>query len=373
MGRDLKGKEIGSGLRQRKDGKYVARFLDRSGKRPEKSFNKLSDAKSWLNEQRYLDTHTVKYVSKNITLNEWYEYWIENIKNPTVRISTTKHYESSYNRHIRDRIGNMALPEILPLHCQMVFNEMEQRYSTSTMSHVKIVMHLLFNSAVENGLLDRSPMTNSVKVKNKPTKERRVFTAEEQKMFVEYLIEHNHKHADEFIFCLETGIRVGELCGLMWSDCADNKIAINRSISYVEGVGYVTGEPKTKAGKRTIPLTSTACRILKNRRNRKVVSQYVFLDKHGDNVTKPSLNSSLIFVCKKLGIPKISMHGLRHSFATRCIERGMNPKTLQKIMGHSSLSMTMDLYVHVTDEMLAEEMKKMENGESGENRQFFWG
>ena len=85
---------------------------------------------------------------------------------------------------------------------------------------------------------------------------------------------------------------------------------------------------------------------------------YVFLD-DPDRKTRVNMDKSLWWVCDRLGMEHISAHGLRHTFATRCVECGMRPKTLQKILGHSSLSITMDLYVHVTDESLEEEIGKL--------------
>lgn len=361
MGKDLNGKELGKGLRQRSDGKYVARFSCKNGKRPEKAFIRITEARTWLTEQRYLDSHSNIYVAGSLTLNAWYEYWIENIKKPTVREITAHCYECSYNYVIKDVLGNMLLSDIKPLHCQMLLNGISDKaYSYSR--KILNCMEQLFNSAVDNEILDKSPITHTVKIAKKEAKERRTFTADEQERFVEFVESRNYIRGDAFLFVLETGLRTAEVVGLRWTDVKDHSITINHSLSYVDKeIGVVDSPPKTRAGKRTIPLTTRAYNIIKKRRSEKVLGQHIF---PCDVVPfAPIFDGQLKSICKQIGIKPISMHGLRRSFATRCIEKGMRPKTLQKILGHSTVAMTMDIYVQVTDETLVEEMRLLESGE----------
>lgn len=169
---------------------------------------------------------------------------------------------------------------------------------------------------------------------------------------------------------LQTGIRVGELIALKWSDVdfKNRKIKIQRSASEVAKKGFVIGEPKTKSGHREIPLTKEAVNILysqkeKNSQNKIIPIQYadyIFLNKNGNLIQKSAYNQGIYAICNRLGMRKFSIHLLRHTFATRCIESGMRPKTLQAILGHSKIEMTMNLYVHVTDESKLEEIEAIE-------------
>ena len=126
---------------------------------------------------------------------------------------------------------------------------------------------------------------------------------------------------------------------------------------YSDG-GWREGPPKSKSGFRTIPLTEEAIRILKAQKEKnnriKVISMawgnQVFLCKKGEPVKNSTYDAALFKICDKVGIKRFSMHVLRHTFATRCIEGGMLPKTLQKILGHSNIGITMNLYVHITEE-----------------------
>ena len=118
------------------------------------------------------------------------------------------------------------------------------------------------------------------------------------------------------------------------------------------------GPPKSKSGYRVIPLTDEAVALLKKQREKnqkiKVIplqwSEQVFLCRKGTPVKNSTYDSKLFDLCDKIGIPRFSMHVLRHTFATRCIEAGMKPKTLQTILGHSNIGITMNLYVHTTEE-----------------------
>ena len=360
MGKNLNGKELGEGLRQRKDGKYVARLKLKSGKREEKAFPTLTEAKVWLSEQHYLNEHTNLLYSQSMTLDTWYDYWIVNIKAPTVRVTTLKGYKRRYKANVQPILGNMLLSDIKPLHCQEVLNQMD--CSQGTQELTRVTMQQIFDAAVDNDLLPKSPVTRIVKVKKTEKKERRVFTADEQKRFVDYITSKNHKYAREYMFVLETGLRVGELKGLMWGDLSENMLTVNRNMVYVDKeIHEVIHEPKTEAGRRSIPLTARAKQIIRECKRQPIVGQYVFTTKKGESLSKSDLNDCLGRICNKLDMEHITIHGLRHSFATRCIEGGMRPKTLQKILGHSSINITMDLYVHVTEDTLLQEMHAVEN------------
>ena len=103
------------------------------------------------------------------------------------------------------------------------------------------------------------------------------------------------------------------------------------------------------------------CRMKKKRAERSVSLQYkdyVFVGREGTPLKTYAYNKCLVRIGKKIGVDKLTMHALRHTFATRCIENGIKPKVLQKLLGHSSIAMTMDLYVHVTDDERKSEMMK---------------
>ena len=129
------------------------------------------------------------------------------------------------------------------------------------------------------------------------------------------------------------------------------------------------GTPKSKTSIRAVPLTEEAKKLLvaqkeKNAKLKVISLKYknnIFLNTHGVLNTRSSLNTLLKAYCKKYNVDVFSMHSLRHTYATRCIEAGIRPKTLQTILGHSSITITMNLYVHTTEEANEMEILKLEN------------
>ena len=193
----------------------------------------------------------------------------------------------------------------------------------------------------------------------KLSQKKEALTVDVQKKFLEQA--KGQSYENQYRFILQTGLRTGELVGLKWEDIDfDNKmVKIQRSMEYRHSTGvWRVGEPKSRSGYRTIPLTDEAIRILvaQKEKNKKIKiipiewSEYIFLSRKGELVKNSAYDTSLFKICEKAGINKFSMHVLRHTFATRCIEGGMMPKTLQKILGHSNIGITMNLYVHITEE-----------------------
>lgn len=370
MGKDLKGKELGTGLYQRKDGLYSARFLNKNNKRIEKCFKKITEAKKWLAEAKYNNEHGNICNVSNMTVDAWFKYWISNIKVNTVRNSTIMHYSDRYKYNIKELLGNMIISEVKPMHCQNIINNMISKgYAAASMTQTRITLYTMFAAAEENEIIIKNPVTKSVKCPKHRKKSVRVLTIEEQEAFLE--VAKKSSYCRQYQFILQTGLRIGELIGLKWEDINFEKktISVQRSVKFHTRENFTVSEPKSMAGYRIIPLTDSAYNILKeikNERKKEAVisfefNDYVFLNKQGKPTTNIVYNNNLRRLCKRAKIETISVHTLRHTFATRCIEANMRPKTLQEILGHSNISITMDLYVHVTEEAKEQEIQKLEN------------
>jgi integrase len=365
MGKNLKGKELGTGLSQRKDGRFSARFTSKNGKRVEKYFDKLQDAKIWMTDAMYDDEHGI--IGSNMTVDAWFDYWINNIKAGIVRFNTMRNYTDRYTHNISKLIGKMPICDVLPLHCQNILNKMfDDDYAYGTMVQCRITMYNMFNSACENELIATNPIKKSVKCKYREPKKRKVLTIDEQKLFLE--VADNTKYYDVFTFALQTGMRAGEIIGLKWNDVdfTNKIIRVERTMQFRRSENkFVVGDTKTANGKREIPITNECMRILEKRaRHRPKItniefSDLVFLNSDGLPGKNSSYDSSLFKIARRMGTEVFSMHSLRHTFATRCIECGMRPKTLQIILGHSNIQITMNLYVHVTDDEKHLEMDKL--------------
>lgn len=373
MGKDLKGKELGVGITQRKDGLYTARFTDKLGRRKQKYFKKLQECRNWIAEAAFQDEHGNIAAWENMTVDAWFEYWLKEIKGKNIRTNTIKGYQDRYKNSIKENIGQMILSEVKPMHCQNVLNKMVGKYKTSTIGNVRGVMFGFFQAAVENEVIPANPVRRSVRIPSEGgTKERRVLSIDEQRRFLEAA--KRSPHYNQYAFILQTGLRLGELTALRWEDIDfKNRImSVSRSMNYLKSDRIELGETKSRAGRRKIPLTDEAIFILREQKKKSLIpspesnviqmrfADLVFSNPRGMPIRGTIYNSSLLTAARRAGIERLSMHTLRHTFATRCIEAGMKPKTLQMILGHSKISMTMDLYVHVTEDEKEKELRSVE-------------
>ena len=360
MGKDLKGKELGEGIVQRANGTYMARFVDKFGNRRQKKSKKLQEVRQWLADATYIDQHSDLDQATDMIVDAWFDYWI-GIKKQTVRPNTVRNYTERYEHNIRCIIGSKLLTEVKPVHCQRIFSKMaEEGYKTSTIYQARIALFNMLEFARENDVIIANPCKKSVKSDmGKPSEKKEALTIDVQKKFLEAVVGYSYEN--QYRFVLQTGLRTGELIGLKWEDIdfENRTIKIQRTMEYRYKVGeWRVGPPKSKSGYRTIPLTDEAIRILENQRakNRSLKvtpiewKDTVFLCRKGTPVKNSTYDTGLFKYCDRVGIPHFSMHVLRHTFATRCIEGGMKPKTLQKILGHSNIGITMNLYVHITED-----------------------
>ncbi len=212
MGKNLKGKECGKGICQRKDGLYFARFVDRSGKRHDKYFKTLPEARNWLDDARYADKHDNIFVPTDMTVNAWFEYWIENIVGDLAP-NTRRNYRERYKKNIQPVIGKMLLSDVKPMHCKIVLNSMDEDYAGSTIRQTYICMGTMLKSALMNDLIVRHPM-NGVRY-TKPVRavnDIKFLTVDEQNKFLE-TAKRSHNYY-QYALMLETGLRTGEMIGL---------------------------------------------------------------------------------------------------------------------------------------------------------------
>ena len=369
MGKDIRGRNLGTGVSQRKDGRYEARCTLRSGTRMREYFDNPQAARQWLADTRYNDQHSNIGAASAMTVDAWNQYWMENFVHGKVRPNTERNYRERYEKNVKPVLGNMVISDVKPMHCQRIFNQMEGSYSVSTMYQTYITMGIMFRVAVENNVIPVHPLTKSVKLPPAEKKEPRVLTPEEQELFLRYA--EGTSNEAQYRFLLETGLRTGEMVGLKWSDLdfQNRTITIERTMEYRPSVGeWRVGPPKSKAGYRTIPMTEACYQVLmdvkRKRAQAKVIvpemKDFVFLNRDGLPTKNSTYDAHIYKLTQKAGMKNFSMHSLRHTFSTRCIDAGMRPKTLQKILGHSNLSVTMDRYVHVQEDTLRNEMQKFE-------------
>lgn len=385
-------KELGKGIYQLKNGRYSSRFtgIDAKGnkKRYEKHFDTLREAKEWRDEQMYLSAHGGIPVTDSSKVNDWFYYWIERIKSPSVRANTLRNFCERYERNIKPVMANVKLKDVSPLLCQEVLARMkEQNYAASTIKMVWLTMYQLFEAAKDNSMMASNPMDSKTverpkekDIKLEQKKKMQALTIGEMRKFLE--VAEESSCYPQFRVALETGMRTGELIGLKWEDVdfKERTISIKRTLEYRHSTKeWHIGPPKTSSSERVIPMSQVCYNILselyknrhripinfnykeifvvyrsdKNRVKEKVdVSprEFVFLNRKGLPTKNSAYDTTLYKLCDKAGIRRISMHILRHTYVTRALEAGMDLKDVSERAGHSNTSITIERYADVLEE-----------------------
>ena len=390
MGKSLRGKECGKGICQRKDGLYSARFVSSEGKRQVKCFSSLPEARNWLDDAKYADKHENIFVPPDMTVDVWFEFWIENIVGDLAP-NTLRNYRERYKQNIQPIIGTMLLSDVKPMHCKKVLLSMDADYAGSTIRQTYITMGTMFKAAKMNDLIAKHPMDGVRFTKPvRATDDIKFLTRDEQRVFLETA--KRSRNYNQYALILETGLRTGEMIGLTWDaiDFEKRTLTVNKTLEFRHGEQYWrAGPPKTQQSYRTIPLTDRAYEILKEIKDKRpwqkespllsqtleyidrrtgaisrlVMRDLVFINwRTGEPAKNSSYDTHLYKLCDEAGIEKFCMHALRYTYATRAIESGMQPKVLQKLLGHASIKTTMDRYVHVTSESLDQAVRQFESG-----------
>lgn len=381
MGKSLNGKELGVGITQRKDGLYQARFVNRFGKRQTIYAKSLNEVRQKLRTEQYNNDKAINVVDKNVTLDQWFEIWMNTCKK-NCRDSTKREYLTRYKR-VQKELGWRKLTSLNLIVVQEAINKLST--DNARKGSKKILVDML-NKAVDTDLIVKNmALQINTTISKEEKKERKVLTVRETEIFLAKAEADKSFYYNLFVLALETGLRVGEICALCWEDVDFERgvLYVRHTLCYFSKDGkyvFEMHDTKTKNGKRIIPLTHKAICALERQwlQKQKVVLKGKIASKGYENLVFTTKNNrptqvflikqAIALIVKKVNetdeyLENFTSHSFRHTFATRAIESGMNPKTLQKILGHATLQMTMDLYCHVTEDTMFKEMQKFERKE----------
>lgn len=374
-----KDNKLPEGITLRSDGRYMARFVV-DGERYTLYDRNVKKLAKKMQEKRYELDHGFYCKETNITVEAWFETWIKEYKENSVKEGTIEAYRQNFSLYIKPELGKRKLTQVRPEHIQRLLNNMTNKYAPATINLTYIILGGMYKQAIKNKLLVSNPMTVVVAPKKKGTKKKiRVLSLEEQKMFLEFAQESSYY--DMYIVALNTGMRLGELRGLMWKDIDfDNKVIhVQRTMRYFHGKGTVLDSPKTESSNRDIPMLDEVVRILKQHRTEQKKMKFylgdkwkedfpdlVFTSPWGKHVSDTAVNADMCRIEEKIRATGIEFehiypHVLRHTFATRGLEKGIPPKVMQELLGHTSITMTLDIYSHVLPDTKAKELEKIAN------------
>ena len=355
----------GENIYKRKDGRYEGRYIkgyDSNGKSKWGYVyaRTYSEVKDKLAMCRVNVAHDVQRVGSDMNLSQWIEKWIESQKH--IKQTTKTMYYSHLKNHIKNGIGKVKLKKLNEEVVQNFADDLSSEYAPKTVHAVFSMLKLALTEAHRQKYI--SDIYSSIRLPKVKQKAVRILTQSEQKRLEKAIYESGNRYDIGILLCLYTGIRIGELCALTWKNINlnDAVITIDRTVQRVKStdknsrtkINFDT--PKSHSSTRTIPIPRFLAEELKKyRRN----NGYILRD-NGKFTDTRNISRRFKQLLKAVDIEDMNFHCLRHTFSTRALELGFDAKTLSEILGHSSVTTTLNLYAHSLPEHKRREMDKFD-------------
>lgn len=300
---------------------------------------------------------------------EWFNIWLENYIKPSSKQQTYEQYCKIAKIHILPRLGKYELAELTPFVLQKFVTDLTVNGNKRTgkglsPNFVKTIISVVQNSLKTAHLVGYLPEYTANIIKRPKIVERQVdcFSLAEQKKIETAALSAKKDKYKGIVLCLYTGLRIGELLALSWKDIDLEKGIL--TVSKTCRDGNINGKhvrisdtPKTENSRRQIPLSKTILKMLKEMK-KKSKCEFVIAD--GEKaVFIRSYQRTFELLLKKIGLPHKGIHSLRHTFATRALECGMDVKSLSEILGHKNPTITLNRYAHSLWEHKSEMMNKL--------------
>lgn len=373
----------GSGsIRQRKDGLWEGRVIvgyNDLGKPIQKSV--FGKTKTECNQKlKLLKEDTVSIAGRlpsqakpNMRFGEWMDMWYEYYGKVGVSVTTQNSYKNYIYKHIIVDIGSIQLDQLTQKHLQDYYEQLkvsgrlirQDKFGDGVSDRMVRGCHAMCRKALEKackeGLIPNNPAI-SCKLPPKKAREMEILSHEEIQRFI---IQASYNgYYELFLLEFATGMRRGEICGLKWGDLdfETGELKIQRQVVATND-GVLVKKPKTKDSVRTIMLDASLLKVLWEHKE-KSDSQWIFPSPVAED---SPLNPHTVYrktqqILERAGCKKVRFHDLRHTFATMSLENGMDIKTLSNMIGHASVATTLDIYSHITDEMLKNAARTIDRG-----------
>lgn len=385
-----------TGEGQRENGSYYFRWTDSKGNR-HYVYAKTLDELRYKEEQIAKDkSDGIKAESRYTTLNDLFDLWT--VVKRGLKNNTFENYKYMYNTYARQNIGQNRVCELKKSDIKRFYNYLadERHLKPSSIDTIHTVIHQLFDMAVDDNYIRNNPSDNVLRELKKAQaikqEKRRALTQSEQKLFLDYL--KNTPTAQHwypiFAVMIGTGLRVGEVTGLRWCDIdlEEGIINVNHTLVYYDhrtegsknGCYFNVNSTKTPASHRQVPMLDFVKEAFLIEKEKQELldlrcnvtidgyGDFIFINRFGQTQHQGTLNKAIRRIIRDCNdeqflkdenpnvlLPHFSCHSLRHTFATRMCEAGVNIKVIQDALGHRDISTTLNIYTDVTKELKCSE------------------
>lgn len=340
---------------------WIAEITLPNGRRRRKRSKKQKVVKDWLLKQRTALQEGRLLPDENITVAEYLDRFMNDVAAHTLRPSSIQSYGFLIRDHIKPEIGHIKLASLRPDHLQSLYSlKLESGLSKRTVQYIHSVIRRALNQAVKWGLLYRNP-TAAVTPPKPKKKTPKTLTAEQVKQFFNAVSEH--RYYPIYVIAVTMGLRKSEILGLRWQDVDldQGTVSINHIVTEIQGVIH-TGRPKTESSRRTVAMPDVVREVLQEHREATDGTEgLVLTTSSGRAISQRNLTRHFHAALEDAGLEKMRFHDLRHTAATLLLKENVHPKIVQELLGHSSITLTLDTYSHVIPSMQQEAADKMDD------------
>jgi integrase len=342
-------------------GYWTARIFLPDGTRKTKRSRSQTEVREWLQQQRESVRDSTWVSDDSVTLGKFLEQWLEEVARPSIRPRTFEAYSGWCHSHIIPGLGRARLVDLTPRMVQHFYNtRLSSGLAPRSVLHIHRVLHKALEQAVRWSLVPRNVtdlVTPPAVERFKPV----LWTLDELRRFMETAAGHR-LHA-LFVLAVACGLRQGELLGLQIGDIQwdTGSLHVRHALQYLRRRGSVLSSPKTSTGYRTVKVPASALAILRRHVEAEGREEgYVFLSRAETPIQPRPINDVFHALVRKAGVSRIRFHDLRHLCATLHLKNGTHPSVVAQLLGHSTITLTLNTYSHVMPAMQDDAAERMD-------------